>query len=147
MSIPNDPTNEGRALVELARLGWIEVKPGIQTSRLTLNVIVKNPKGIQLIELEAPQLPRSMDDTDVAVINAGYAISAGLNSQRDGLFSESTETSPYVNVIAGNGKRSGLSEGSRGLPFARSDEVHQRNLQGCARSELVIRQHAFGSRS
>ena len=41
-----------------------------------------------------------MDDTDVAVINAGYAISAGLNSQRDGLFSESTETSPYVNVIA-----------------------------------------------
>ena len=61
---------------------------------------MKNPKGIQLIELEAPQLPRSMDDTDVAVINAGYAISAGLNSQRDGLFSESTETSPYVNVIA-----------------------------------------------
>ena len=100
VSIPNDPTNEGRALVELARLGWIEVKPGIQTSRLTLNDIVKNPKGIQLIELEAPKLPRSMDDTDVAVINAGYAISAGLNSQRDGLFSESTETSPYVNVIA-----------------------------------------------
>ena len=42
VSIPNDPTNEGRALVELARLGWIEVKPGIQTSRLTLNDILNN---------------------------------------------------------------------------------------------------------
>lgn len=100
VSVPNDPTNEGRALVELARLGWIEVKSGIPTSRLTLNDITKNPKGIKIVELEAAQLPRSMDDTDVAVINAGYAISAGLNSQRDGLFSESTETSPYVNVIA-----------------------------------------------
>ena len=52
------------------------------------------------MELEAAALPRSLDDTDVAVINAGYAISAGLNSRKDSIFAESTETSPYVNVIA-----------------------------------------------
>lgn len=100
VSVPNDPTNEGRALVELSRLGWIELKKNIPISRITPADIVRNNKGIKIIELEAAQLPRSMDDTDVAVINAGYAISAGLNSKRDGIFSESTETSPYVNVIA-----------------------------------------------
>ena len=100
VTIPNDPTNGGRALFELARLGWIEVKKDVKPSQLTVNDIVANPKKIKIVELEAAQLPRSLDDSDVAVINAGYAISAGLNSKKDSIFAESTETSPYVNVIA-----------------------------------------------
>lgn len=100
VTVPNDPTNEGRALYELSRLGWIKLKEGVSTTKLTPNDIVANPKGIKLVELEAALLPRSLDDTDVAIINAGYAISAGLNSQKDSIFVESTETSPYVNIIA-----------------------------------------------
>ena len=100
VTVPNDPTNEGRALYELSRLGWIKLREGVSTTKLVPSDIVANPKGIKIVELEAAALPRSLDDTDVAVINAGYAISAGLNSQKDSIFSESTETSPYVNVIA-----------------------------------------------
>ncbi len=100
VTVPNDPTNEGRALYELSRLGWIQLREGVSTTKLVPSDIVANPKGIKIVELEAAALPRSLDDTDVAVINAGYAISAGLNSQKDSIFAESTETSPYVNVIA-----------------------------------------------
>ena len=100
VTVPNDPTNEGRALYELSRLGWIKLRDGVSTTKLVPSDIVANPKGIKIVELEAAALPRSLDDTDVAVINAGYAISAGLNSQKDSIFAESTETSPYVNVIA-----------------------------------------------
>ncbi len=100
VTVPNDPTNEGRALYELSRLGWIKLKEGVSTTKLTPSDIIANPKGIKLVELEAALLPRSLDDTDVAIINAGYAISAGLNSQKDSIFVESTETSPYVNIIA-----------------------------------------------
>ncbi|MBS5218057.1 MAG: metal ABC transporter substrate-binding protein, partial [Sutterella wadsworthensis] len=96
VTVPNDPTNEGRALYELSRHGWIKLKEGVSTTKLTPNDIVANPKCIKLVELEAALLPRSLDDTDVAIINAGYAISAGLNSQKDSIFVESTETSPYV---------------------------------------------------
>ena len=100
VTVPNDPTNEGRALYELSRLGWIRLKDGVSTTKLVPADIVANPKGIKIVELEAAALPRSLDDTDVAVINAGYAISAGLNSRKDSIFAESTDTSPYVNVIA-----------------------------------------------
>ena len=100
VTIPNDPTNGGRAIAELAKLGWIKVKADVAPSKLTPKDITENPKRIKIIELEAAQLPRSLEDSDVAVINAGYAISAGLNSKKDSIFAESTETSPYVNVIA-----------------------------------------------
>lgn len=100
VTVPNDPTNEGRALYELSRLGWIKLKEGVSTTKLTPSDITENPKGIKLVELEAALLPRSLDDTDVAILNAGYAISAGLNSQKDSIFVESTATSPYVNIIA-----------------------------------------------
>ena len=92
VTVPNDPTNEGRALYELSRLGWIKLKEGVSTTKLTPNDIVANPKGIKLVELEAALLPRSLDDTDVAIINAGYAISAGLNSQKDSIFVDRNES-------------------------------------------------------
>lgn len=100
ITVPNDPTNEGRALKELERLGWIKLKNSDKISGLTVLDIVENPKNVKIKELEAAQLPRSLEDTDVAVINSGYAISAGLNSKRDSIFIESAENNPYMNIIA-----------------------------------------------
>lgn len=99
IAIPNDPTNGGRALLLLQKQGWIQLASGKDATTVTVNDIVANPKKLKLVELEAAQLPRSLDDTDASVINAGYAISAGLNSQRDGIVVEDN-TSPYINIIA-----------------------------------------------
>lgn len=123
VTIPNDPTNGGRALVELSRLGWIKVKEGVPASKLTPKDVVANPKKIKIVELEAPQLPRSLDDSDVAVINAGYAISAGLNSKKDSIFAESTETSPYVNVIAARKGTENTPAYQKAVEAYRSPEV------------------------
>ena len=98
IAIPNDPTNGGRALQLLASKGWIQLKSGLG-SKATVADITSNPKQIKIIELEAAQLPRSLDDTDASVINDNYALNAGLNSQKDALFAESKD-SPYVNIIA-----------------------------------------------
>ncbi|KMO86257.1 dioxygenase [Megasphaera cerevisiae DSM 20462] len=99
IAIPNDPSNGGRALQLLQKQGWIQLAPDKSATKVTVQDIVANPKHLHIIELEAAQLPRSLDDTDAAVINAGYAISAGLNSKRDSIAVEDN-TSPYVNIIA-----------------------------------------------
>lgn len=98
VSIPNDPSNGGRALVLLDQAGLIRLKEGTDPTKATINDIAENPKNLEIIELEAPQLPRSLDDVTLAVINAGYAVSAGLDIKK-AVISES-DTSPYVNVIA-----------------------------------------------
>lgn len=99
IAIPNDPSNGGRALLLLQKQGWITLTKGKEPTKVTVQDIVDNPKHLHIIELEAAQLPRSLDDTAASVINAGYAISAGLNSQKDGIAVEDN-TSPYVNIIA-----------------------------------------------
>ena len=99
IAIPNDPSNGGRALLLLQREGWIKLKPDVPSTKVTPQDVVENTKNLKIIELEAAQLPRSLDDTDASVINAGYAISAGLNSQKDAIAVEDN-TSPYVNIIA-----------------------------------------------
>lgn len=99
IAIPNDPSNGGRALLLLAKQGWITVKEDVPSTKVTVQDIKDNQKHLKIIELEAPQLPRSLEDTDASVINAGYAISAGLNSRRDAIAAEDN-TSPYVNIVA-----------------------------------------------
>ena len=99
VAIPNDPSNGGRALILLAQQGWIKLDESKEATKVTVQDIKENPKHLELIEMEAAQLPRSLDDTDASVINAGYAISAGLNSEKDSLVREN-DTSPYVNIIA-----------------------------------------------
>lgn len=99
IAIPNDPTNGSRALVLLQKEGLIKLDPKKDQLKLVVQDIVENPHNLKIIELEAAQLPRSLDDTAASVINAGFAISAGLNSARDGIAVES-DTSPYVNIIA-----------------------------------------------
>ena len=98
VSIQNDPTNGGRALLVLASKGLIKVKPDAGL-KVTPADVIENPKNIQFAELEAAQLPRALDDVDAAVINTNYASQAGLNPKKDAVAIES-EKSPYANVIA-----------------------------------------------
>lgn len=98
VSIPNDPSNGGRALLLLDRKGLLKLKEGTDPTKATINDIAENPKNLQIIELEAPQLPRSLDDVDISVINAGYAKSANLNTKT--ALATEDNTSPYVNIIA-----------------------------------------------
>ena len=98
IAIPNDPTNEGRALLLLQEAGLIELKKGAGITATPLD-IAKNPKKLKFKEIEAASLPRVLGDVDGAVINGNYAIPAGLSAKKDGLFVEGS-SSPYVNVIA-----------------------------------------------
>ncbi|MDX2323263.1 MetQ/NlpA family ABC transporter substrate-binding protein [Campylobacter hepaticus] len=95
VAIPNDATNENRALELLEKAGLINLN---QNSLKTLLDINKNPKNLKFIELKAAQLPRSLDDVDIAIINSNYALDAGLNPSKDTLFRED-KNSPYVNYV------------------------------------------------
>ncbi|MBS0467895.1 MAG: MetQ/NlpA family ABC transporter substrate-binding protein [Proteobacteria bacterium] len=95
--IPNDPTNGGRVLLLLQAQGLIKLKDGAGLKATPLDV-VSNPKKLKFIELDAAQLPRSLDDLDASAINTNFAISAGLDPKRDAIAMESAD-SPYVNIL------------------------------------------------
>ena len=97
IAIPNDATNEGRALLLLEAQGLITLDDSSNLSA-TPNNIVDNPKNLQFEEIEAQTLPSSRPDLDLAVINSNYALGAGLNPTTDALAIESSD-SPYVNVL------------------------------------------------
>ena len=98
IAIPNDPTNEGRALLLLESAGLIKLKDNAGLEATPFD-IAENPKNLKFSEIEAATLPRILKDVDGAIINGNYAIPAGLIATRDGLFIEDA-SSPYVNVIA-----------------------------------------------
>lgn len=98
VTIPNDPTNGARALLLLQQAGLIKLKNGNSVDA-SVTDITENPKNLQFVELDAAQIPRSLDDTDLACVNTNYAIPAGLNPQKDSLLVESKD-SPYANVMA-----------------------------------------------
>lgn len=97
VAIPNDPSNEARALLLLQQAGLIKLKNNI-TVNATTNDIVSNPKKLQFKELDCAQIPRSLPDVDVGLINTNYAIPAGLSPKKDAIFHEN-EDSPYANII------------------------------------------------
>jgi D-methionine transport system substrate-binding protein len=97
VAIPNDASNEARALILLSKAGLITLKPGIDVTATPVD-IEKNPKHLQFKELDAAQLPRVLPDVTLAVINTNYAIPAGLYPTKDAIFVED-KTSPYVNLI------------------------------------------------
>ena len=97
VGIPNDPTNGGRALLILEKEGLIKVNPDAGLKAGPADV-TENPKNLQFAELDAAQLPRSLDDVDAAVINTNYALEAGLHPNTDAIAIEGTE-SPYANLI------------------------------------------------
>jgi D-methionine transport system substrate-binding protein len=98
VAIPNDPTNGGRVLLLLQDRGVIKLKPNIGLKATPLDV-ADNPKKLKFIELDAAQLPRSLDDVDAAAVNTNYALTAGLDPKRDAITQESPN-SPYANLIA-----------------------------------------------
>jgi D-methionine transport system substrate-binding protein len=97
--VPNDPSNEGRALLLLAKHGLITLKnPGDELA--TVKDITANPKNLKFRELEAAMLPRVLDEVDLALINTNYALAAKLNPVKDALLIED-KNSPYVNYLVG----------------------------------------------
>lgn len=102
IGIPADPTNEARALLLLEAAGLITLNPdaGIKATPYD---ITDNPKNLQFSELEAAQLPRSLSDLDMAVINGNYALQANLSAATDALAAEDDQSlaaTLYVNVLA-----------------------------------------------
>lgn len=96
VAIPNDPSNEARALLLLEQAKLIQLKN--YSFKVTPLDIANNPQQLQFKELDAAQLPRALDDVDLAVINTNYAIPAGLLPTRDALFLEN-KNSPYANIL------------------------------------------------
>jgi D-methionine transport system substrate-binding protein len=97
IAIPNDPSNEARALLLLQKAGLITLKPNV-TINATVEDIATNPSHYQFIALDAAELPRSLQDVSLAAINTNYAMPAGLSPSKDALFAEKKD-SPYMNLI------------------------------------------------
>lgn len=107
IGVPNDTTNEARALLLLQENGIIKLADGAGITA-TKNDIVDNPYNVEIVEAEAAQLPNMLPDLDYAVINSNYAINAGLNPVNDSLFIEGS-ASAYANILA-------VKEGSENEP-------------------------------
>jgi D-methionine transport system substrate-binding protein len=95
IAVPNDPTNNARALRLLEKIGLVKVKPG---ELVTKRDITENPKNIDVVELEAAQLPRTLEDTTASVINTNFAVEAGLIPAKDAIAIEDKD-SPYANIL------------------------------------------------
>ncbi|MDR1157282.1 MAG: metal ABC transporter substrate-binding protein [Oscillospiraceae bacterium] len=101
VAVPNDTTNEARALLLLEAQGLLTVD-GSAGLEATIQDIIDNPKNLTIVELEAAQIPRSLPDVDVAVINGNYALEAGLNAAADALAIEASDSlaaDTFANVI------------------------------------------------
>lgn len=103
ISIPNDSTNEGRGLQLLEKAGLIKLKEGVGMKATPADV-TENPKHLKFNELEAAQLPRSLDDVAASVITMNYVMSAGLSPKDQGIFLESKDTPLAVMIIAARDK-------------------------------------------
>ena len=98
IAVPNDTTNEARALLLLQENGIIKLRDGAGITA-TKNDIVENPYSVEIVEAEAARLPDMLKDADYAVINSNYAINAGLNPVNDSLAIEGS-SSAYANILA-----------------------------------------------
>lgn len=99
ITIPNDPTNSGRALLLLAEADLISLKPDVG-SKATVYDVVENPKQLEFIEMDAAQLPRTLSDADASVITMNYVMSSGLDPKEQGLYFEAKDAELAVMIIA-----------------------------------------------
>lgn len=99
IAIPNDPTNGGRGLLLLADAGLIELKQGVG-HKAAVTDISANPKQLQIVEVDAAQLPRTLDDVDAAAITMNYVMSSGLDPKKQSIYLESKDAPLAVMVIA-----------------------------------------------
>ena len=113
IAVPNDTTNEARALLLLQDNGLLTLEEGAGLTA-TINQIVDNPKNLEIVELEAAQIPHNIQDVAYAVMNGNYALEAGFSVGKDALAYESVDSEAaktYVNVIAvkeGNDENEGI---------------------------------------
>ena len=101
VAVPNDTTNEARALTLLEKNGFFKLKADAGLTA-TKNDVVDNPHNIELVEMEAAQLPRTLSDVDFAVINGNYAATAGFSASKDALAVEdatSEAAQTYTNLL------------------------------------------------
>jgi len=111
IAVPNDTTNEARALLLLQELGYITVDPNAGIVA-TINDITDNPYGLEFKEVEAAQIPIILQDVDYGIINSNYAIPADLNPAKDSLAQEGS-ASVYVNILC-------VKEGNENSPEAKA---------------------------
>lgn len=98
IALPNDPTNQARALVMLEKLGWVTLKPDVDPIRASEKDVASNPRKLVLLPLEAAQLPRSLDDVDFSFVNGNFAISSGLKLTEALKLEDLADR--YINVVA-----------------------------------------------
>lgn len=98
ISVPNDPSNQARALKLLEANGVFTLDKAVTSP--TIYDLADNPKNVKLVELDAAQLPITLADVDAAVINGNFALEADLVPTRDAIALESGENNPYANIVA-----------------------------------------------
>ncbi|MCA2018654.1 MetQ/NlpA family ABC transporter substrate-binding protein [Vibrio tritonius] len=99
IAIPNDPTNGGRGLLLLQSAKLLRLKTGVGYNA-TVNDVIDNPKHFELLEIDAAQLPRTLDDVDAAAITMNYVMSAGLDPKQTGIYMEPKDAPLAVMVVA-----------------------------------------------
>ena len=130
IDVPNDPTNEGRALLLLQSAGLIKLKDSASLTS-TPKDIASNPHHFKFSELEAPQVPRSLDDADAAVVNMNFALDAKLDPKK-AILTEGKD-SPYVNIVAvrkGDEKRPELQKLIKALNSEEAKEFILKKYNG-----------------
>lgn len=123
IAVPNDPSNEARALKLLAANGLIKIKDG---ELVTPADITENPKNLQFSELEAAAVPRAVDDVDAAVINGNYAIEAGFDPTTNAIVKEDKDSEaakPYANIIVVKEGNENLEKIQALIKALTSDEI------------------------
>ncbi|WP_213954456.1 MULTISPECIES: MetQ/NlpA family ABC transporter substrate-binding protein [unclassified Variovorax] len=122
VTLPNDPSNLARALVLLEQNKLITLKPGIDPIRASEKDVAENPRKLKFIPLEAAQLPRSLDDTEYAIVNGNFAISSGLKLTE----AVALEKTPdhYLNVVA-------VKRADKDTPWAKDivEAYHSKDFQ------------------
>jgi D-methionine transport system substrate-binding protein len=122
VAMPNDPTNQARALVLLDQLGWIKLRDRVDPLRASERDIAVNVKKLKLVALEAAQLPRSLQDTDYSFVNGNYALASGLKLT-DALVTEKISPN-YINLVA--------------VRTADKDKLFARDLAAAYRSQAFL---------
>ncbi|WP_394781959.1 MetQ/NlpA family ABC transporter substrate-binding protein [Undibacterium sp.] len=120
VALPNDPTNQARALVLLEQLGWIKLRANYDPIRVSEKDVADNIKKIKLIPLEAAQLPRSLQDTDFSFVNGNFALASGLKLT-DALATEKISPT-YQNLVA-------IRTADKGKPWVKDLEAAYRSRE------------------
>lgn len=128
VSIPNDTTNGGRALFLLEAAGLIELKDDVGVSP-TLSDVSANPRNIEINELDAAQVARTLPDVDAAVINTNLAIDAGLSPKDDAIFMEplNENSAPYINYVVAREEDKDNELYNKVAAYYRTPEVKELN--------------------